>query len=251
MNSFLWDKFWRERDVEEIYPTITDIESEILKSLKDLKGLNILEVGAGTGRTALSIAQKGAHVYIIDISDESLKKVSQLKEKYNIPINIIQADGLNTPFEDNFFDLVYHQGLLEHFRNPYPLLIENKRILKKNGYLLVDVPQKFHIYTLIKHAAMIFNKWFAGWEREFTPNQLIRMVKQLNMCPVRLYGDWARPGIVYRMLRLLLLKAGIKINMYPKYGNIQKIFYNIQKSLKDKRIFLYSHLSIGIIAQKC
>ena len=32
------------------------------------------------------------------------------------------------PFRDGAFEVVFHQGLLEHFRDPRPLLRENARI---------------------------------------------------------------------------------------------------------------------------
>jgi SAM-dependent methyltransferase len=113
------------------------------------------------------------------------------------------------PFRNGTFDLVFHQGLLEHFRDPRPLLHENVRVLRSDALLLVDVPQRFHLYTLLKHALIAVGKWFAGWETEFTIGELERLMRQSGVRIVRRYGAWMIPGLFYRSTRLVLLRAGI------------------------------------------
>jgi len=66
-------------------------------------------------------------------------------------VHPVCADACRMPFREGAFDLVFHQGLMEHFRDPAPLLRENARVLKRGGHLLVDVPQRFHVYTLAKN----------------------------------------------------------------------------------------------------
>lgn len=44
------------------------------------------------------------------------------------------------PFQDNFFDSVIIDNVLEHIKNPNSLLIEIYRVLKTKGILIVGVP---------------------------------------------------------------------------------------------------------------
>ncbi len=164
---------------------------------------------------------------------------------------MILGDARDCPFRDGTFDVVFHQGLLEHFPSPAPLLRDNNRVLKRGGFLIVDVPQTFHLYTLMKHLLMSFGVWFGGWERQFTLNSLENLLTVMGFEPIREYGDWSRPGIVYKIIRQLLLKLGICLPMYPKYvGRLTAAYYRLQSRLRRKKIFLYTVLSIGVIARK-
>ena len=214
-----------------------------------LAGKRVLEVGAGTGRDSHKMHEQGAHACILDYSEQSLRLVRSHEATHDI--TCILADALNAPLPANTFDIVFHQGLLEHFPSPYRLLRENHRILKKDGLLVVDVPQTFHAYTLMKHALMLMGVWFGGWERQFTITSLARLLRDVGFEPVHVYADWSRPGIIYKILRMVLGKFRVPLPMYPKYlGDLTGKFYDLQKRLRRKRLFMYTALSIGIIARK-
>ena len=58
----------------------------------------------------------------------------------------IVSDAADMPFEDNSFDLVVCQAVLEHIENPLKVISEIKRVLKKNGLFYCTVPflQGYH-----------------------------------------------------------------------------------------------------------
>lgn len=209
----------------------------------------ILEVGAGTGRDSVKMRSHGAKVFLLDYSGESLRLARQNLGSEEVVL--VLANGLTSPFPDNTFDVVFHQGLLEHFRSPHRLLEENRRILKKGGLIVVDVPQTIHFYTLVKHMLQAAGLWFAGWERQFTIRSLSDLLKIHGFQPVHFYGDWSRPGIFYRMARQAAAKAGIRLPMYPGYlGSLTEKYYALQERFRKKHFFMYTTLSIGIIARK-
>lgn len=188
-------------------------------------------------------------MYLLDYSLESLRLIRRSAEADNV--TLILADARHCPFEDKTFDIVFHQGLLEHFREPSHLLRENHRILKTGGLLLVDVPQTFHLYTVVKHVLLFLGRWFAGWERQFTIGSLARLLEKNDFESLCYYGDWSRPGLTYKVLRAILMKLGIVLPMFPNYfGKLTEFFYNLQNRLRKKKFFLYTVLSIGIIARK-
>jgi ubiquinone/menaquinone biosynthesis C-methylase UbiE len=208
-----WDDFWSaSTDLEDVYGTDRRIVETLAKHVK-LEGLAVLEVGAGTGRDAGEIASLGADVSALDYSEESLRL---MRRALGESARIVCGDARALPFRSASFDVVYHQGLLEHFRDPSAVLDENVRILKRGGVLLVDVPQKYHYYTLAKHVLIALGKWFAGWEGEFTAAGLRRLVESRGMRVLAVYGHNMSPPIWYRGLRRILLRSGLRLPMYPE-----------------------------------
>lgn len=191
----------------------------------------------------------GADVSLLDYSEESLSLIRLLTKNHGV--KLIMGDGRMCPFPSNTFDIVFHQGLLEHFRLPYDLLRENHRILKPGGLLIVDVPQTFHFYTVMKHLLIMLGLWFGGWERQFTAASLAGLLRRSGFNPVYTYGDWSRPGILYKILRQVLMKLKITLPMYPAYlGPATRWFYGLQEKLRMKKILLYTVLSVGVAARK-
>jgi len=52
--------------------------------------------------------------------------------------------------------------------------------------------------------------WFAGWETQFTPRGLERVVQGVGLRVRRTYGEWMVPGLWYRVARELL-KRGARV----------------------------------------
>ena len=146
-----WEKFWKDKNkIEEVYSNEDRIYFNLIK-VTDIKEKKILEVGAGSGRDSFRLAQKRATIYVLDYSPQALCIVKSLNHRYNLSVYLIQGDAFQIPIPDERLDIVFHQGLMEHFKDPVPLLKKHSRVLKPGGYLLVDVPQRYHVYTIIKH----------------------------------------------------------------------------------------------------
>lgn len=204
-----WSRFWRERAaIDEVYPTAGRVVEQ-LAAEGPVRGKLVLEVGAGSGRDSVGLAERGAVSVMLDYSMASLQVARDVADRSGVRPLLVRADALRMPFREGAFDAVFHQGLLEHFRDPMPLLRENVRALKRDGLLLVDVPQRWHLYTLAKHALIAMGKWFAGWETEFSIGQLSGLMTRAGVRVERRYGAWMVPGLAYRSLRLGLLKLGI------------------------------------------
>ncbi len=210
-----WDEFWASSpEMADVYANDDRLVTFLLSGL-DVQGKHVLEVGAGTGRDSLALAKRGAHVTTIDYSDESLRLMRGVAGE---ELDIVCGDALSLPFATNSFDIVFHQGLLEHFRQPLDLLKENHRVLKGGGHLLVDVPQRWHYYTLMKHALMAANRWFAGWETEFSTRELASLMRRAGFEVNGEYGTNLFPPVWYRGVRRILLKVGIRVPMQPSPG---------------------------------
>jgi ubiquinone/menaquinone biosynthesis C-methylase UbiE len=247
-----WEEFWqRKQNVQKVYDNSERIVSHIRDIIDDLNGKKILEVGAGTGRDSFLLAEAGAEVTVLDYADNSLFIIKNILHDTPVKLDLIKGDAFQLPFKANSFDLVFHQGLLEHFEEPQLILNENFRILKNNGLLLVDVPQKYHVYTIIKKLLIALNRWFAGWETEFTVSQLQTKISSAGFLIVQCYGEWMRPSLFYRIGRELLLKVNIELPLYP--GGLPVIHHwrtQLREKLKSSKLALYTGLDIGIVGRK-
>jgi SAM-dependent methyltransferase len=246
----VWDRYWGEKGhVRDVYPAVSDLLAEISQALPDVRGRRLLEVGAGTGREGHALARRGARVYALDFSPEALRLSRQLSRD----VRLVRGDALASPFADGEFDLVYHQGLLEHFRDPLPLLRENRRVLKAGGMLLVDVPQKYHLYTVVKHTLIALDRWFAGWETEFSPPAIRSVVEQAGFRCERSYGYGMRPGLWYRLAREALRPLGVRLPQYPRLGPLQgpyRLWHKLLRRLEATRVGPYFTLTVGVVARK-
>ncbi len=255
-----WQRFWDQAeaiDLDEVYDNDGRLVREItrlydLESMGDLSGVRILEVGAGSGRDAVALARAGAEVVTIDYVRGSLDLTAREAAAADVTVFPVCGDGLGSSFPDGTFDVVFHQGLLEHFRDPLPLLQDNIRILKPGGFLVVDVPQTFHYYTLGKQVLIALNRWFAGWETQFTVGQLERIMAGQGLELVRSYGDWMVPGLWYRALRkVLVTRLGWKLPMHPEpIGPLARLGEKWRDWFGGKRLSLYTTPTIGVIGRK-
>jgi ubiquinone/menaquinone biosynthesis C-methylase UbiE len=247
-----WTRFWRERaDIDAVYDTEGRVVEQILAE-GDVRGRTVLEVGAGSGRDSVTLAEGGAHAVVLDYSQASLEVARAVAERAGTRVALVRADALHLPFRDGTFDVVFHQGLLEHFRDPMPLLHENARVLRAGGLLLVDVPQRFHLYTAAKHLLIAAGRWFAGWETEFTIGELTRLIERTGLYVTRRYGRWMVPGLFYRGLRLALLKSRVaRLPLHPRpVPWITPTLKRAREAFARTPLAFYTYFVIGALGRK-
>lgn len=202
-----WESYWKgHARIEETYSTGDRLAREV-QADGPVDGRTVLEVGAGSGRDTLQLARAGARAVVLDYSPASLAIVQRLAREQGLPVHLVRADALAMPFRSDAFDVVFHQGLLEHFRDPMPLLRENARVTRRGGRVVVDVPQTVHPYTAMKQTLIAFNAWFAGWETQFTPAALEARLVAAGLRVRRTYGEWMVPGLGYRIVREVLKRT--------------------------------------------
>jgi len=246
-----WESYWRGHSrLEDTYSTDDRLVREVLAD-GPVTGRRVLEVGAGSGRDTLGLVRAGAIGVVLDYSPASLELVQRQAREQGLVVHLVRADALAMPFRDGAFAVVFHQGLLEHFRDPMPLLRENARVLERGGRAVVDVPQTFHLYTAFKQTLIALNQWFAGWETQFTPRALERRCREAGLVVRRTYGDWMVPGLAYRVLRELLKRGlHLALPLRPRGpGWWERGFQAWRAGLRRRRWALYTCHVIGTVAR--
>lgn len=102
--------------------------------------VNILDVGFGDGWSLTELKHRFPQSFIFGLTFN--QQELEFFEK-NFKVSQTQAfygDMHNMSFESKFFDLVYSRDNFEHSISPYIALLEFKRILKDDGYILITIP---------------------------------------------------------------------------------------------------------------
>lgn len=115
---------------------------------KDIAGNKILEVGAGQLEHLKSVKNLSfKEYYATDIRylDKQLLQqlrhnsvLNKFKRAGNIIVEFQDAQSLKYP--DEYFDLLIATCLLAHLQNPEAALVEWKRTIRRDGYLIIYVP---------------------------------------------------------------------------------------------------------------
>lgn len=109
----------------------------IHKYLEDMPQAAILDIGAGTGRYSVALAQEGYDVTAVELVKYNL---GILKSK-NSSVKAYQGNALNLKrFADESFDMTLLFGPMYHLytkEDKQKALVEAKRVTKPNGIILV------------------------------------------------------------------------------------------------------------------
>jgi|TARA_B100001540_G_scaffold203900_1_gene179582 SAM-dependent methyltransferase len=140
------------------------------KSILSISNINegkILEPGSGGGMTCAKFAELGFDVTSMDLSSNALRKGVDLFKSLSLDAKFFLGDLFRLPIKDEQFDVVFNQGVMEHFRlaelDASDGIKEMLRVLKKNGTLIVYVPAFFSPLFFIYRIFKIFNLIDKHW----------------------------------------------------------------------------------------
>lgn len=138
------------------------------------KGGALLEVGCGSGLTSILLQDLGYEVVLCDIDREVLSQVEKRKRRYNADMSLVRMDMRSLDFMRDSFDVVFHQGLLEHFddKSIVRALREQKNVGK---VVIFEVPNS--------RAKLSY-----GDERLLPPRYWRRLIRQAGLNVVFQYG---------------------------------------------------------------
>ncbi len=174
----------------------------------------ILEIGAGIGEDIVNLAQREYHdLHACDVSLRSVIKAWQLAEKKGVGnhISFYHLDGLNLPFKEEEFDVIFLVSSLHHFPVIADILTEMKRCCKPGGYLMSFIEPNRLYYQCVRPLAKLAEKGLSPWRRHqdwvrsiaeekaegFTISSFYELARQIGLEVVTIKSHWVLTEFVY------------------------------------------------------
>jgi ubiquinone/menaquinone biosynthesis C-methylase UbiE len=101
------------------------------------RGLDVLDVGTGTGFLALELATRGHRVTGIDLSTAMLDRARRHASARSLPVTFLPGDAERPPFPATTFDLLVSRHVLWSLSNPGAAVGTWRRLLRPGGRVAV------------------------------------------------------------------------------------------------------------------
>ncbi len=102
----------------------------------DVGGLDVLELGCGTGYVSAWLARRGARPIAFDPTPSQLAIAGDLQVEFGLAFPLVRAAGEHLPFADDSFDLAISEYGAAIWADPYRWIPEAARVLRRGGMLL-------------------------------------------------------------------------------------------------------------------
>lgn len=199
----LWDKLWNDpryqkKDLWGIQKEYRGIRWQrmsgiIRKRFGNIRGLKVIELGAGAGKVSALMARNGADVTLVDYSGGALKRASSLFDRLGLTAAFHCHDIFSLP-EDfkNRFDVAMSFGLAEHFSGTRRIDVIRKHldVLSAGGITFIAVPNRWNPpYRIYKAVTQLLGTWPYGEEYPFSRNEFREICRTLNINEYSFFGD--------------------------------------------------------------
>ncbi|RXJ03813.1 class I SAM-dependent methyltransferase [Anaerobacillus alkaliphilus] len=136
MKKLTYTDMLADLGITSAHPGGSFLTKKILTKESITPDKKILDVGCGTGQTAVFLAKTyKCDVIAIDAHTTMIRKAKKRFEKNELPIKLIKANAEKLPFSDEIFDFITAESVIA-FTQTSQSLPEMVRVLKKAGRLI-------------------------------------------------------------------------------------------------------------------
>ena len=174
---------------------VWQVPEDELGVLGDVAGLDVLELGCGGAQWSVGLAQRGARVVGLDVSERQLEHARRRVSDAGVDVTLVQASAEAVPLRDGSFDVVFCDHGAFNFADPRKLVPEAARLLRPGGLLAFSHPTPISEITWDVEAdefserlvndyfglhsvedtdgSVAFNATYGEWVRLFVANGLV------------------------------------------------------------------------------
>lgn len=185
-----WDPNSEFRPLHEINP----LRLEWIDRHSGLSGKHVLDVGCGGGILSESMAQRGATVTGIDLSDKALgvARLHLLESGNQVDYQQISAEELAGQAADQF-DVVTCMEMLEHVPYPASTIAACAALVKPGGHVFfstINRNAKAYVFAVLgaEYVLKLLPKGTHEYAKFIKPSELLRWAKSVGLEPDDLIG---------------------------------------------------------------
>ena len=188
--------------------------------------VRILDIGCGFGQSLGYHRDRGCDVYGV----EADKNILRVAEKHDFKVHV----GIFNPhiYEDEYFDYITMEQVIEHFDDPVKILKGIRKILKPGGVVLISTPNSNG------WGAKLFGQKWINWHAPYHLNLFsIKSLKvavdksgfTLDYCRTITNSDW----LLYQWLHLITFPKMGKTSSFWSIGQPKSLLQKILSKLVD------------------
>lgn len=181
--------------------SITRQLDELLPKKKGLKLLkfDLYNEATTTSGTTEWLLKRDYDVYGVDISSEVVKLAKKrMKNRMDID-KFVVGDVRDLPFKNNFFDVVFSFGTIEHIKEQTKACCEAFRVLKPGGLFISGVNNRFEMwgaYFVYELSNNLLKDLGASYEPSFYPWEQSGWFKEAGFKEIRNTGMITFPKLI-------------------------------------------------------
>lgn len=235
---------------------------EFVKFIHTLKPDKVLDVATGRGEFVHFLQEnlKGYNTIIgIDTDKKMLEKAKDSFAASKLKFKIM--DATNIDFPDDYFDIVSISNSLHHMENLNSALAEIFRILKLNGYLIINEMVSDGKQTDAQKNHIAIHHWAAAIDRErgryhaetFSRSKVNKLISETNIKSYEVYeySHKSENPLDEKIVGNLTDKIDQYIKILSKKENTENLIEQGKKIKKNiVKVGFASATSLFIIARK-
>lgn len=122
-----------------------------------LEKAQVLDLGSGKGKFLIDLAKQGVESVGVEYNSRYIEEAYANARASNVSISVLQGRGEELPFDDNSFDFINLSEVIEHVQDPYRVLAEVFRVLRRGGHVYLSVPNRYGLRD--PHFHLYFVNW--------------------------------------------------------------------------------------------
>ncbi len=185
--------------------------AQVLAGVRPIRGMRVLDFGAGTGWTSRMLTQLGCEVVVCDVSATALDIAAEMFER--LPVagdqpapTFLRWDGFRFDLDDESIDRIFCIDAFHHVPNPAAVLAEMGRVLKPGGVAGFQEPGPNHSktaqsqfemkqFTVIENDIIMDNIDEWGRAAGFTDLRLAVFTSDQFQTSIEGYNDFLAGGV--------------------------------------------------------
>jgi S-adenosylmethionine-dependent methyltransferase len=224
--------------------------------LQGKSSLRALDLGCGTGATAIRLARLGIHVTLLDSSPAMLDIAKRAAQEASVTDKIALQPGDVIQLADLFparsFDVILCHNILEYCDDPGAVLRGAARVLRDSSALL-SVVVRNRAGDVLKAAIQLGDlaaaengltaEWgheslYGGKVRLFTPDSLRAMMAEASLAPiaergVRVLADYLPPQVSRSADYERIFALEQKLGSRPEYAAISRYIHCLARRVSS------------------